>query len=758
MLKKIGSFKKINTHILTPIRNLYAGLDCDSTERIWGTLKFFIFLLCPVLITEYLFRRPLPRKARHKICAPLEWKPGLSILIPHRGPTAMLAECLDALEIALKEIDEPYETLILFNDTDPRCSRDLCKDYPWIKGLFFAPPLGFTSAVKIGLSKVANDCVYLLNNDMILDRHALREVLAWRSPYVFAIASQIFFPPNKKREETGWTTIDYHEGIPYPRHIEPEDDHTVRGTVYAGAGSSLFHRRLLAHLVGGKAPFDPFYWEDTDWSTRAWRMGYEVLFCPASRALHKHRATVSKYYPENMVNRVFERNRVNFTLRNPFPALGINQAVKLLLKQPHKTLAELGTLRGGLDLFKTRIDAWRAPFRDIDIARLHQKCFLSPPGGNASKPPFLIVTPFAIYPPAHGGAVRSHMIIKKLAEDFSIILASDEADLYNTAQCRPWLEPLSSIHFVGSRPEKPQTPEHNRIRRIREHCHRGLELEIRRLMESYRPRTVMLEHMELGGLVSLKQNDSPPFILDLHDVLLEPGDVSQAAADRFETGLMRRFDALVVCCEEDRRLLPNSAGTVVPNGFEFETCENHIYTPSSGSRNILFAGPLRCRPNLDGIRLFLRKVWPRILDAVEGVSFTLVGGPMAAAFASKDEFSPGRNIRILEYAPAMRPLLDACAVTINPHVNMRGSSLKLIESIAAGRVCVSTQNGARGFLRAGFTSLITTEAISDFGEPLIRLLLDEEYRLSLEIPDLDKLSQYTWKHSASKLKEIIVSL
>ena len=45
-------------------------------------------------------------------------------------------------------------------------------------------------------------------------------------------------------------------------------------------------------------------------------MGYEVLFCPSSEAAHVHRATISKHYAATEIERIFERNRCLFQLRN----------------------------------------------------------------------------------------------------------------------------------------------------------------------------------------------------------------------------------------------------------------------------------------------------------------------------------------------------------------------------------------------------------------------------------------------------------
>ena len=172
-------------------------------------------------------------------------------------------------------------------------------------------------------------------------------------------------------------------------------------------------------------------------------------------------------------------------------------------------------------------------------------------------------------------------------------------------------------------------------------------------------------------------------------------------------------------------------------------------------------GPFRAAINWQGIRDFVQKVYPGILAAVPDVSLTILGGKGAVKMAATCGGFTHPSIRILEYVNDVTPLLQQCALTINPQAELRGSSVKVIESLAAGRVCVSTREGARGRLEPEFLSLITTEKLTDFAEPIIKLLRDEEARLALEVPDRKKLKSSSWESSGNEIrsyvKNIIVS-
>ncbi len=186
---------------------------------------------------------------------------------------------------------------------------------------------------------------------------------------------------------------------------------------------------------------------------------------------------------------------------------------------------------------------------------------------------------------------------------------------------------------------------------------------------------------------------------------------------------------------------------IVPNGAEIN---NNSYISSQGSRLILFVGPFRYPPNLLGIQMFINRVYPQLRQKMPDLELVILGGYGASKMAKKIPDFQIAGIQVLDYVENVHEWLKRCAVTINPQYHIRGSSIKLIESLAAGRVCVSTTDGARGFLK--FASLITVEQIEEFAQPLEKLLCEEDYRLSLEKPSLDLLQNYTWTHSAHKLR------
>jgi GT2 family glycosyltransferase/glycosyltransferase involved in cell wall biosynthesis len=713
-----------------------------------GKIPFIPLYLTIVLTELFFWTLGCVRRSKRRWPALHSWSSGLSVIIPERGGGEMLHECLASVFTAAKEIEEPFEAIVVINGSPLSDYEQMRKVFPAVKWMHSHVPLGFSKAVRAGLRRARYDWVYLLNNDMIVDKDVLREVLPWRAPHIFAIASQIFFQdPHKRREETGWTDMRIHPDGICIFDVEPEDEQTVRGNLYAGGGASLFHKDLLQSLICRSDPYDPFYWEDVEWGVRAWRLGYETLFCPNSRAWHRHRATVNKFFQAEEIDRVFARNGVQFELRNMLDTTSPRVTVQRIRGMDRTTQLELSCLRNCAGLFVARIQASLAPFRDVPLQYVRRKFYSTPFSRRKADRTVVLVSPFAIYPPSHGGSVRMVNLIRELCQVFNVIILSDEEHLYD-ADHAEFFSPLDSVHLVGGRIEN-RTDRGRRIARIRSHSHRTMKAELARLVACYRPDIVQVEYMELGDLVRIGK-DGTPWVLTLHDVLLSDLNSGPTEEDLFEQSLIAMFDGVFTCSPEDAGLLQSGKNYLVPNGTDL----NVTYTDSRECREILFMGPFRYEPNFQGIRIFLETVYPELHKRIPDLRLRILGGNGAARMTEGFRCFDQSGIYLHSQIENVGPWLKACALTINPQYGTRGSSLKVLESIAHGRVCVSTRDGARGYMKAGLRGLVVVGHIEDFLHPLEELLLNEERRVSLEQPDLGRLLPFSWEHIGRQLVEV----
>ena len=261
---------------------------------------------------------------------------GVTIIIPSRDTPDLLGPTLEAAEAARRNLAEPSELLVVLSGAP--ANVEWPRRFPGITWSISEQPLDFAAAVERGLRLARHPWVYLLNSDMRLDARALASLLPLRRSDTFAIGSRIRMEDRSLRE-TNWTDLR----LPQSDAVElverdPSGLREPRGCFYVGGGSGLFRRAQLRRMIGRSRAYAPFYWEDVEWGALAWRYGYQCLFCPESEAVHSHRQTVSRYYNEREVARVFERNRLLFHLRN---LKSIGQLEQRLLSLDEVTWAEL---------------------------------------------------------------------------------------------------------------------------------------------------------------------------------------------------------------------------------------------------------------------------------------------------------------------------------------------------------------------------------------------------------------------------------
>jgi GT2 family glycosyltransferase/glycosyltransferase involved in cell wall biosynthesis len=682
------------------------------------------------------------------------WRPGLSVIIPDRDAPLMLAEALQALHGALREVREPVQVIVVANGARRAAYRDIETRFPAVDWVHDDAPLGFAGAIERGLVEARYDGTFLLNNDMALAPPALVSLLPLRDAGVFAIASQILQQDAAgRREETGFTDwyVDragmhlYH--APAPAHPDPVPH------LCAGGGAALFRTELLRAYIGDSRAYDPFYWEDVEWSVRAWRDGYSVLFCGASVARHRHRATTARFYASDELDRIVERNRVLFEARHGVSGFDSEWLMARICGLPYASQRELAQLRQAVGVLRTRRTRKRPPQPSSpphladpgrDLVALTSSYSFRLRAPTAGQRRLLVVTPFAAFPPRHGGARRVAETIRGLRNTFDIALVTDEASLYDARSFADF-DGLCEVRLVQRVAEDEGPPDAGIAARMRRHCHPALASAVDETLRSFRPDLVQIEHAELAPLVR-RRSGSARWLLDLHDAIA-PGDFADHADAAAFAADLAAYDAVTVCSEEDRALVRHPNVTCVPNGaaLEFDS-----YRPSSSS-SVLFIGPFRYRPNREGIVRFLHDAWPAIRAAVPAATLTILGGDEHVKYTSGEPAFAQPGVIVLGHRDNVPHLLAQCALTINPLAGIRGSAVKLVESLAAGRVCVSTRDGARGIAPA-MPALVIVDDAAAMAAPIARLLVDSAERHRLEVPDADALVRYGWPQAMTRLR------
>lgn len=736
--------------------------EVGRSDRLWGTSWRQRLRLAPLFVAmcvaDVLARFAPAHNTRN---AP--WGAGVSVVIPERDAPSLLTEALDAVVVALDMVAEPHEIIVVVNGAIEDTYDDVRARHPGVRFLFHAEPLGFSAAVKMGLAAVRYPGTLLLNNDMRIAPPALTTLLASRGPDVFAIGAQIFQANAQgRREETGFT--DWYtdgDGV-HLFHAPVSDEGTVVPHLCASGGASLFRTAELREYVRSSTAYDPFYWEDAEWGVRAWRDGWKVLFAPAAQAFHHHRATTARFHAPEALARIIERNRLLFDARQNTTPESRNSFMRRVCDLPYESQRELAGRDVARSVLRQRVRARRAP-QPLRPAMLWTRRgqSMSLPARSYSyrlrafdtaRRRLLVVSPFAIFPPRHGGARRVTELMHELRRDHDIILVSDEAHVYG-AQSFSFFEGLAAVYLVQASGSRDAMGARTMEARMREHTHPALVSAVRDAISTYGPQLVQIEHAELAPLVQQRVGQER-WVLGLHDACVEDDFGSRSEFVSFEREALQAFDAVTVCSSEDAAMVRHPRLTCVPNGSAVALGP---HAPSGGTR-LLFVGPFRYGPNASAIAQFLRDCYPIIREAIPDIELTVLAGDEGVAPTRNDPVFHQPGVTVLGHRDDVPRLLDACTMSINPLTAIRGSAVKLVESLSAGRVCVSTEAGARGFHDQGFSGLVIVPDVQAMAGPIIHLLTNAPERHRLEAPDRTKLAPYQWSACAALQREVYAAV
>jgi glycosyltransferase involved in cell wall biosynthesis len=380
--------------------------------------------------------------------------------------------------------------------------------------------------------------------------------------------------------------------------------------------------------------------------------------------------------------------------------------------------------------------------RDSGLSRGNIAC--AKKGGRSFRglPRVLILSPYLPYPLSHGGAVRIFSLCKTLSHriDFVLVCFREKNDCVDYDKLH---EVFREVYTVAAdrKHRDPQLPEQvcgyesaSMRALIPELCFR---LQIDLLQIEY---TQMAAYRETVPHL--------PAVLVEHDItfslyrqLAEKEGTLRSERElrkwlKFEIGRLGVFDQVWTMSENDRQLAievgSDPARTlVVRNGVDlkrFGGYENSVEVSAGGSREILYVGSFRHRPNYLGFVELCERIMPVVWARIPGMRLRVVAGP------GYEKHCEGRcdldpRITVHGFVDDVAPLYRHCELVVVPLPVSAGTSIKIMEALAAGRAIVTTPIGCAGLeLRDGEDAFIRelgpafAEAVCDLAQNLERRL------------------------------------
>jgi glycosyltransferase involved in cell wall biosynthesis len=289
----------------------------------------------------------------------------------------------------------------------------------------------------------------------------------------------------------------------------------------------------------------------------------------------------------------------------------------------------------------------------------------------------------------------------------------------------------------------------------------GYEDQLSARIGSTRYDLAVVEHFWCAAYAPLLRAHCQTLVLDLHNI---ESDLAQTharaatwpaswASERFAAAYRRlerewlpQFDILLVASDEDSRRLRHPRMIVFPNALP------EIAWPEVPEEDcIVFSGNLEYHPNIEAVRWFRTKIWPRIRERHPTTSWRLIGkNPEAVArWTSGDE-----RIQVVGPVDDAVSEIARAKVAVVPLLSGSGTRFKILEAWAAQRAVVSTPIGAAGLTALGRQHLLIAEGSDAFSTAVEQLLGDAPRRAALgQAGRRLYLDRFTWTEAWKKLRE-----
>lgn len=714
----------------------------------------------------------------------------------------MLKESIPPLFKQSKNSKYDIEIIVADNNSSDESIEYLSKEFPEIKILKLDRNYGFSGGCNMGAEHASGEILIFLNNDMVICENFFEPLInpMIDTADIFAVSSQILMDVNskeKRREETGLTRAEWREGKLGIYHHDPEGldkPDKEMPCLYAGGGSSAIRKDMFQELGGFDPIYEPFYFEDTDLSTRAWKRGWRVLFAKNSKAIHKHRSTISRDFNEEFISKTIKKNRFIYILQH-FDVLSLISNLWMNLieiffidKKSRTTVIESfsevssslkGILQRIIDESKVKKKYKIKQVLDISANPFSYHEQYTPPREFEADEPLdiLMLTPYLPCQKNHAGAGRMFELIKRLSDKHNIDVLSfydSEFEENSIPVLQSLCKNLSTIKRVPTKRDdffplpKPSDLKDfyqvDMLKKLRQ-CLNNKDYHIihieYQIMAQYLPKSKRIRKfltIHENGFSAIKNKiNNEQSLLKKTNLFLE-----FIKSFVFEIIQYRKFDALItVTSEESKKIEPfvgNENIFVVNTGVDCEALndQKRKIRKIPDDPVLLYVGYYGHKPNVDAVNFFAKEIFPEILSNYPKATFIIAGND---PFKWVKHFHNNKNIICTGFVGDMKPYFNKADIFVVPLRLGGGIRGKLLEAFAMRLSVIATSLSTQGLEVENGKHLFIVNGKDEFTSKTITLIEDVNLRRRFSLAGRELVEKmYDWGRKARELEAIYKDL
>ncbi|HEX2986697.1 MAG TPA: glycosyltransferase, partial [Chloroflexota bacterium] len=381
----------------------------------------------------------------------------------------------------------------------------------------------------------------------------------------------------------------------------------------------------------------------------------------------------------------------------------------------------------------------------------------------------LLVCPQLPYPPSHGAAVRMWNVLKVLAERnrvdvlsfYETHLSKDEVD----ASVREMERYCGEVRVVPRRPDyRPSLLD--RTVHVEQFDCPAMREALREMVERNGYDVIQVDKTEMAQYALPRP--APVQLLIEHIIFYHAYRRQFLTRDRvslhrlieyfklrrFELRACRDFDGIVTMSQVDadflRSRLPDHRCIVdSPNGVDLSHYR-YIHEPAK-NHDLLFVGNYDHSPNVDGIRFFLKEIFPVIKAEVPDVGLWIVG---PGRYDALPEVAAEPQAVTTGFVDDTWPYMARCSVLVAPILAGSGTRLKILEAMASGIPVVTTAIGIEGIRAKNGVHAMIADDGHGFAQSVVTLLHSREMRETLRSSARQLMEgRYDWRSIGLRLED-----
>jgi len=389
----------------------------------------------------------------------------------------------------------------------------------------------------------------------------------------------------------------------------------------------------------------------------------------------------------------------------------------------------------------------------------------------------LMLTPYLPYPPASGGQIRTHYLLKYLARNHSITLVA----LYKDEKEKQYAKHLSSycseIHLCkrASKPWKPSIIAKAAFTNqpfliVRNYSKEAAE-KIKTLLQE---RTFDVIHAETFYIMPHIPKTSTPILLveqtieykvyqhftsSLPSFLRLPLHIDIIKLKHWEKYYWKKADLVATVSEFDKneikRLAPNIEPVVIPNGAGDEMFVKDLPEKILSKPKLLFLGNFFWLQNVEAATYLIESIYPLLNDQIPNME-VIIAGQNAEGKIPK---SHKKNIKIIDLDPGdaqiVKKLYRSATLFIAPIFGPGGTRLKILASMASGLPIVSTNVGVQGLGIIDGEHAVIAQTPEEFVSQIQKILSDPQLYKKIQKNAFNLVSEkFSWESIAKKLENV----